>query len=48
MAKPLTVIRKNRFRSLALQPITNTGMRPMLASSDYIVNQIQRSHQELS
>ena len=46
MAKPLTVIRKNRFRSLALQPITNTGMRPMLASSDYIVNQIHDGSKE--
>ena len=46
MAKPLTVIRKNRFRSLALQPITNTGIRPMLASSDYIVNQIHDGSKE--
>lgn len=46
MAKPLTVIRKNRFRSLALQPITNTGMRPTLASSDYIVNQIHDGSKE--
>lgn len=46
MAKPLTVIQKKRFRSLALQPITATGMRPNLASGDYIINTIHDGSQE--
>ncbi len=37
MAKPLKVIRKNRLRALALPFVNNSGLRPELASGDYLM-----------